>query len=443
MAMIVVRVRGVDRLDRSRRRRRSVGDGGRSSIERPGRWNPATTLLCFVDTCVARAIALLALALVLPGCATGPTPAVDATSLLADSLFGRPREAVDTSTLFAADAAMRRYLEVDIAGDLRREGAQIGLANALRSRSRLRLDYDAARTKTASEAFATRSGNCLSLVVMTSALARELGVPVHYRRVDVEPSLSKSGELLVVSGHIDIVLGRRLLDARTGRDQESIVVDFLPPALGRRLRASEIAESTVVAMFANNRAAEALADGRIDAAYAWSAESLRHDPAFLPAVNTLGVVYLRGGHLAEAERAFAHVLERAPGDAKALANVAVTYERQGRDDEASRARARLAAVEPVAPFHFFALGLDAMRRGDARAARALFAREVAHLGSYHELHFWLAQADWQLGDVADAAAQLTQAIDASLTRAQQQLYGAKLAWLREQHRPAPALPPGE
>jgi len=93
-------------------------------------------------------------------------------------------------------------------------------------------------------------------------------------------------------------------------------------------------------------------------------------------------------------------------------------------------RQRLVALEPYPPFHFFNLGMEAMRHEDYPAARELFAREVARAETYHEFHFWLGVADWRLGDEAAARRHLTLAVDNSLTRSQHDLYAAKLAWLQ-------------
>jgi hypothetical protein len=120
---------------------------------------------------------------------------------------------------------------------------------------------------------------------------------------------------------------------------------------------------------------------------------------------------------------------------RALANLAETYGRQGRSGDAEAVRKRLAAVEPYPPFHFFNLGMAAMRQGDFRTARELFAREVARADSYHEFHFWLGVADWRLGDEAAARRHLALAMDNSVTRSQHDLYAAKLAWLQAHRQP--------
>ena len=379
---------------------------------------------------------LLAASCLLAGCAAGPPmPPGGPETLLADPLFAPPSESIRTDDLFAMSPAMRRYLAVDIADQLRIEGKQVGLMEALRSQAQLKLEYDAARTKKAAATFETRTGNCLSLVIMTAAFAKELRLPVSYRSAYLEESWSRSGSLLISTGHVNITVGRRILDAKTQRDLSPITIDFLPPEEISGLRSRDIDEATVIAMYANNRAAEALAEGRLDDAYAWAAESVRRAPSFDGAFNTLGVVYLRHGNLDQAARVFERVFAGAPKDTRALANLAETYSRQGRSADAAATKKRLAAIEPYPPFHFFNLGMAAMRQEDFRAARELFAREVARADSNHEFHFWLGVADWRLGDEAAARRHLSLAMDNSVTRSQHDLYAAKLAWLQAHRQP--------
>lgn len=376
-------------------------------------------------TCV-----LPVLAACLVGCASSPPVAEIPKVLYADAAFGPPTESIRTDDVLAVSDAMKRYLTVDISDQLRVKGAQTGLMEALYRRPQLKLEYDAARTKTAAEAFADRSGNCLSLVIMTAALAHQLGLSVVYQSAYLDQTWSRNGDLLLAAGHVNVTLGRRIMDAGSSRDLSPTTVDFLPPGELARMRVHEVSEATILAMYANNRAAEALARGKIDDAYAWAVHALHKDPSFFGASNTLGVVYLHHGDMARAAEAFTFVLAHQPRNTRALANLAETDERLGRTAEAAALRVRLAEVESVAPFHFFDLGIDAMRRSDFLAARDYFKREVARDEDYHEFHFWLGVADYQLGDVAQAKEQLELAAENSLTRGQHDLYAAKLDWLR-------------
>ena len=187
-------------------------------------------------------------------------------------------------------------------------------------------------------------------------------------------------------------------------------------------------------MYMNNRAAEALARGEVDAAYWWAREAMRQGPDFLSAYNTLGVVYLRHGDWAQADRVFARVLEREPGNAQALSNRAQALTRLGRPEEAQALQRRLAQIEPYPPYHFYDLGRAAMDRGEYRAARELFAREVDRASYNAEFQYWLGLADFRLGDLESARKHLALAMESSATRDERDLYAAKLAWLRSYRR---------
>jgi tetratricopeptide (TPR) repeat protein len=381
-----------------------------------------------------RVILGLVVAAALGGCAEAPrAPEPLPAALLHDDWFARPATPIDAGAIFALDDSMRQYLH-ERGPLLRREGRARGLIDALYARQELKLDYDVSQTRTASQAFAARAGNCLSLVVMTSALAKELGLQVEYNSAFAEETWSRSGALLLRSGHINITLGQRMVDRYSREDPRSWTVDFLPAGELRGLRTHSIGEATVVAMFMNNRAAEALAREATDEAYWWAREGLEADPGFLGVLNTLGVVYQRSGRDAAAEQVFVELLRRDPKHTQALNNLVHLLEQQGRRAEAQPLAARLAALEPEPPYHWFVQGQLAMRRGDARAAREMFAREVARADYSSEFHFWLALAHFQLGQ-ADAAQQHLQRAEAlSTSRGERDLYAAKLAWLNQQQR---------
>lgn len=379
-----------------------------------------------------RVILGLLCAWALAACAELPRQAAAAVpaQLLRDEWFDKPPSLLDADAVFAVDDAMRRYL-AERNQTLRREGRSKGLIDALYSRGELQLEYDASHTRTASQAFAARAGNCLSLVLMTSALAKELGLSVQYHSAFTEETWTRSGALLLRSGHINITLGTRLIDRNWREDPRQWTVDFLGPGELRGLRTRMIDEATVVAMFMNNRAAEALARDATAEAYWWARQGLRSDPAFLGALNTLGVVYQRAGRDAAAEQVFVEVLRRDPQHTQALHNTVQLLERQGRQAEARPLAARLAALEPEPPYHWFVQGQQALRRGDARAARELFAREVARADYSSEFHYWLAVAEYQLGEEEAARHHMQRAEALSTTRGERELYAAKLAWLNQ------------
>ena len=95
--------------------------------------------------------------------------------------------------------------------------------------------------------------------------------------------------------------------------------------------------------------------------------------------------------------------------------------------------ARLAQVQPVPPLHFYDLGRQAMAARNFSQARDYFKRELRRQPYSSEVHFWAAQASWQLGEQAEAVGHLRQAMDNSSTRGTHDLYAAKLEKLRALH----------
>src|SRR6266850_2832957 len=382
--------------------------------------------------CPMKHSAVLGLCMLLAACAHTPVEQPP-ERLFSDHLFAAPSERISAADVFALSDEMKRHLETEMAEPLRTKGLHRGLIDALYSKNQLRLDYDAEMTRNASQAFEARSGNCLSLVIMTAALAKELGLSVEYHSAFVEPAWSRVGGMYFLSGHVNLTLGGRSTGARTLYDAgELMTIDFLPAAELRGLRTWVIPEHTIVAMYMNNRAAESLARGQLDDAYWWARAALGQDPAFLSAYNTLGVIYLRHGGWREAERVLGYVLEREPGNAQALSNLALALEKQGRVAESGVLHRRLAWIEPYPAFHFFDRGLAAMRLGDFKTARALFASEVDRDPYYHEFQFWLGVADLRLGNIEEARKHLGLAVEYSPTRGDRDLYAAKLEQIRSQ-----------
>jgi len=375
--------------------------------------------------------AVLLLCLLLAACAAPSVPRPD--FLLADAQFGPATERINADDVLALSDAMRAYAQTEIVRRRHMRGRNGALFDALYGQNQLKLDYDAATTRNAAQAFAARSGNCLSLVIMTAAFAKELGLQFQYQVAIDEVAWSRVGDLYLRNGHVNLMLGNDLRLRDSAFYEPEFVIDFLPPQEIRGLRTRRIGERTVIAMFMNNRAAEALVDGRIDDAYWWARAAIDSDAGFLNTYNTLGVVYQRHGKTQHAERAFRYVLAREPANAAALANLAALERRQGNLTAAGAFERELAQVEGRPPFYFFSLAQQAMERGDYRAARDLLAKEMDRDPYYHEFHFMLAVAEYRLGDVKRAQKELALAQKNSATRADRDLYAAKLAWLRE-HR---------
>ncbi|HEV8690139.1 MAG TPA: tetratricopeptide repeat protein [Ideonella sp.] len=378
-----------------------------------------------------RAVAVAALALLVVACAPLAPSGPAAEALFADAAFAPPAQPIDPKDVFALSPAMRVYLEQHMVTVAHERGLQRGLIDSLYSKQQLALVYDAEFTRNAAEAFEAREGNCLSLAIMTAAFAKELGLAVRYRSVLVDDSWGRDGDLVQYLGHVNVSIGRHVALVRTmDSTPDWWTVDFLPPADVQRQRVVPIDEARVIAMYMNNKSAEALARQRTDEAYWWIRSAIGTDPAYADAYNTLGLVYLRHGLPARAEGALRAALERRSGHPQALNNLAIVLRRLHRDAEAEAVDEQLARMRAASPFSSFNRGLKAYQAGDYPRARDLFEQALARSNDYHEFHFWLADTYARLGQRERAEKHLRLAEENSNTRQQQTAYAAKLQRLK-------------
>jgi len=382
----------------------------------------------------ARGLALAA-PLALGACAnlsSGLMPAGRApVDLFDDARFAPPAEPIDPAHVFDLSPAMRAYLEHQIVPAARSMGVREALTDQLYNRSRLQLEYEATMTRNAAEAFDARTGNCLSLVIMTGAFAKALGVPVTYQQVTIDEMWSRAGDMYFMSGHVNLQMERRQTEMMSRYDRNGLfTVDFLPVSESVGFHTRAIGEDTILAMYMNNRAAEAMVQGRLDDAYWRARQAIALDPTFLSPYNTLGVIYLRHGDAAQAEQVLRYVADRVPDNPRVLANRVEALRKLGRAAEADAVQARLATLEPYPPFYFFNRGQAALAAGDLASARSWFRKELDRSPDYHEFHYWLAVADFGLGRIDEARSELAIALRDAVQRTDRDLYAVKLDKLK-------------
>ena len=369
------------------------------------------------------------LSLWLAACASAP-PMPPAADLFHDAAYKAPAQRIDPDAALAVSPAMRAYLAANIGQRVRHFDRRRQLINAL-YRGDLKLEYDAESTRTAAEAFEARSGNCLALVLMTAAFAKEVGLTVHYQQLVGTEAWSRADQLYIGIGHVNLRLDDPArLNSFPYSDANSMVVDFLPSVDARTLNTTLIKEHTVIAMYLNNRAVETLTSGQLDAAYWWAREAIRTDPEMLGSYVTLAVIYRRSGRPAWAEAALGRVAEREPNNVYAMSNRVLALRDLGREAEAAALAKRLEQLDPQPPFKSFNEGMAAYRAGRIDAARRLFAKEVARAPYHHEFEYWLAVTYVELNDVERASIHLNRAKEVSTTRKDHDLYAGKLERLK-------------
>lgn len=377
--------------------------------------------------------ACLAILFLLFACAQVPVEqAPTDNQLFNDNLFKARSSEFVPESVFNLTPAMQDYINKEILADKQTHNATQTLFNALYDKAQLKLEYDSTYTRNAIEAFEAKSGNCLSLVLMTAAFAKELGMMVRYQTVFTAENISRDESTIYYSTHLNIVLGKAgLYDSTNG---STMVIDFLTPKDASTQRSTVVKEQTVLSMYMNNRAVEELQVKRLDSAYWWAKQAIINDPTFIPSYNTLGVIYERHNNLPEAERVLRHALAMDSTSHTVLSNLSQVLLKLGNSSEAEHLQELLRQVSPTPPFHYFDLGMEAMKVKDYSKARDYFIQEIRRAELNAEFHYWLAIAYIGLNDLSSARKQLIIAKDHALTSKEQALYDAKLSEVHSRNR---------
>ena len=379
-----------------------------------------------------RYVCIMAIALAF-GCAPIPIKQQPTeTHIFHDKLFKARSIDFEPESVFKLSPAMRDYINKEVLLDRRTHNATETLFSALYDKAQLKLEYDSTYTRNAIEAFDAKSGNCLSLVLMTAAFAKELGLMIRYQNVYTPDNISRDESTIYYSTHINLVLGKAgIYDSAKG---SAMVIDFLTPKDAGRQRATVVTEQTVLSMYMNNRAVEELQMQRLDSAYWWAKQAVVNAPTFLASYNTLGVIYERHGNLPEAEQVLRYVLAIDPANHAVLNNLSHLVLKLGDAKEYERLQQILRQITPTPPFYYFDLGMAAMKSKDYRLARDYFTQEIRRAAYNAEFHFWLATAHIGLNDVSNARKHLILAKENAMTAKEQTLYSSKLRDLYALHK---------
>lgn len=199
--------------------------------------------------------------------------------------------------------------------------------------------YQLRTTLTAAEAFHRRQGNCLAFTNLFIALGRSIGIPVQMGLVLKVRSSEKEGDLIVVNNHVIAVFYN---------EGSTRYYDFDRSRRDRPAQFKELDDMWISALYLNNRGADELRTGHLEAANQLFRNSVLLAPEFAFAWGNLGVAKRRLGDNSGALEAYGHALAIAPDNPTILSNLAGLFRSLGRDTEARTAleAARMTSASP-------------------------------------------------------------------------------------------------
>lgn len=280
---------------------------------------------------------------------------------------------------------------------------------------------------TASQAFATKSGNCISLAVLTKALADLAGVPADFQTIVSAPVYSMQNDYMLSSDHVRTFLSDPDFAPEKGMIyfiKPTLVVDYLPSA--GDVTGPRISQQTFVAMFYRNLAADALLVQQYSQALALLKTALGFDPQFGGVINLTAIVHRRMEQNTLAEQFYQYGLGVSPTKATLLGNYAALKMREGDTQQAEKILQTLKDQNEHDPYLWFVLGRHASQKKQFADAVIYFEKAATQAPYLHQLQLALAVAYYRNNQPDLAGFALAKAIKLAPETNTQQRYDAKL-----------------
>ncbi|GAC20572.1 tetratricopeptide repeat protein [Paraglaciecola arctica] len=303
------------------------------------------------------------------------------------------------------------------------------LVKAIFDRSSLNLLYQGDANTIANDTFHSQAANCLSMSIMTYALAIEAGFDVDFQEIMIPEYWTRRGGFSLLNGHINLKMLAPHEPNVFVFSTRSYQVDFDPQSSRRGLPKKVVSKDSIVAMFYNNKGADAVLRKDYVAAYAYFRAALLLQPSFHSAWINLGILYRLSQYFPQAESAYHHALALNSDSLTAAENLAYLYMFTGRNEEAAEILAKVEEQRNSNPFYHVNLGEQEMEQKHWDQALAHFRRALSLDRSKHEVYFGLARVYFEIGELQQSERYLKQAKNTAKNKHDEQRYQSKLEFL--------------
>jgi len=270
---------------------------------------------------------------------------------LESSLAADSSRIADEQELLAVSEEMKHFLDDHVHGWASSDVKLRQLIGAIVDPGTFGIEYDGV-TRTASETFQARRGNCLSFATMFVAMARHVRLDVAYQEVDVPPDWTLSNGSFVLNQHVNVHVD-------LGRGGKR-VVDFNIADFRTTYDMRTISDARAAAHYYNNIGVERMQAGDPASALACFRRAIdADDRRYAPAWTNLGTLYLRNGDRARAEASYLEALRANPSDLVAMSNLARFYELTGDQKRAAAYHRRVIRHRNLNPYYRYKLALAA------------------------------------------------------------------------------------
>jgi len=378
-------------------------------------------------------ILFLGILLFIASCSTHLVTDIDTTKVFHDDLFPDYTDvAIESSDdVFSINKTVKDFVHSKLN---RRDDSnkQINdLSKAIFDRTSLNLLYKDDANTTANDTFNNGAANCLSLTIMSYAMAKFANLGVEFQQVDTPDIWTRKEKTTVLNRHVNLKLFQKKdIDVRVFL-RNSFQLDFDTQVSSLHMPAKKISKTKVLALFYNNKGAEALIDGHYNISYAYFRKALLTAPYLVEALGNLGVLYHRSGNIDYAENAYDMALLIKRNDTSTLENLAYIYSITDRKQQSDKILARVEKQRKNNPYYHFHKGEIESENKNWKEAKKYYKKAISLNKKQHHFYFALAKVIFTRVMLGLAKNIWALAKKFTPTEKQQLLYQGKLNLLSE------------
>ncbi|MEW6997124.1 tetratricopeptide repeat protein [Colwelliaceae bacterium BS250] len=349
---------------------------------------------------------LICLSLILSACSSSTSQDKDLNVLsndyfMDDVFIGYENIQLESEhDIYALDADMHNFISGNITSiaDPYQRAHKI-LSNFF-SQSPHSIRYENSADLIARESYHQNSANCLSLTILTYALANAAGLKVQFQEVDIPEYWVRDGDFNVLNGHVNLrVIGSKANPFKIVWGRNDLVIDFDPYTAKREFSHHIVSKDRITAMFYNNKGAKALADRDFPKAYAYLRQSIITDNQFSGAWGNLGLLYKLNNERATAEDAYNIAIDLKPTNYNTWNNLQILLSDRGDTKGAEKISKMLNKARKQNPYYHALLANEAYHSNNFLLAIKLYKKARRMQPNEHEFYFGLAKSYYKLGDI--------------------------------------------
>ena len=288
-------------------------------------------------------------------------------------------------------------------------------------------------TYTAQQTLDNQSGNCLSLTLLTTAIAKLVDVRVSYDLLDNELGYNLEQDVFVSANHMRAVLDEALQSGEHKNAinlKKRITIDYFDTQ--GMAYTGNVPVNYQLSLYYSNRAAELLLQKDLASAHAHAMKSLKISADNSSAINTMAILHRKMGKNQVAEAAYkAAIKSNARYTPLFYRNYIAFLQQQQRHEDADLVTAEYEKIKQQHPIEWIREGKQAYSQGDFAVAIKLYEKALNVAPELHEVYLLSAQASMAAGDFFAAQTQLRSALDANLSASEKGQYKGKLGKLKQ------------